>query len=250
MSTLAQVTAKVRTALDACTRARRALEEAAGQLGDAAGCLGEALCGVSDGEASQAPQVLSSAANTVAETYRILADAENHARAFLAALGADTVTTGTTGPSTRQASASVRLAPGTPPTPERIEQLRAQLPATVTAGTGKKTHGRWIDADGREHVEVSGKDEKYAEAIKLFKDMKARRIPSRTSDVEMKLAAHMRLKGIRSATLVVNHTPCEGPLGCDALVPVILPNGYTLTVYGPHGFVREYRGGGTSQWLP
>jgi hypothetical protein len=55
----------------------------------------------------------------------------------------------------------------------------------------------------------------------------------------MKLAVHMRKNGIRSATLVVNHVPCEGPLGCDALVPVILPTGYTLTVYGTNGFVRR-----------
>jgi Double-stranded DNA deaminase toxin A len=80
--------------------------------------------------------------------------------------------------------------------------------------------------------------------------MKARRIPARASDVEMKLAAHMRVNRIRSVTLVVNHIPGEGPLGCDALVPVILPKGYTLTVYGANGFVREYKGGATSPWLP
>jgi hypothetical protein len=80
--------------------------------------------------------------------------------------------------------------------------------------------------------------------------MKARRIPLRASDVEMKLAAHMRKKGIRSATLVTNHLPCEGPLGCDALIPVILPEGYTLTVYGADGSVRVYKGGKTSSWLP
>jgi len=85
---------------------------------------------------------------------------------------------------------------------------------------------------------------------RLFRDMKARRIPVRASDVEMKLAAHMRTKRIRSATLVVDNLPCEGPLGCDALVPVILPTGYTLTVHGPNGFVRVYKGGKTSSWLP
>lgn len=37
---------------------------------------------------------------------------------------------------------------------------------------------------------------------------------------------------------------------CDALVPVILPEGYILTVYGSNGFVREYKGGETSSWLP
>ena len=142
-----------------------------------------------------------------------------------------------------------------------VQQHVSRLSADGTAGGTAATPAssapppaapasRWIDADGHEHAEVSGKDEKYNQAIQLFKDMKARRIPIRASDVEMKLAAHMRENGIRSATLVVNNVPCEGPLGCDALLPVILPNGYTLTVYGPDGFVREYQGGETSSWLP
>lgn len=131
-----------------------------------------------------------------------------------------------------------------------VEPLRAELPPTVAPGAGQKTQGRWTDPDGRVHAEVSGKDEKYYDAVELSREMKARRIPIRASDVEMKLAAHMRRRGIRSATLVVNNIPCEGPLGCDALVPVILPAGSVLTVYGPGGFVRVYRGGASSAWLP
>lgn len=97
---------------------------------------------------------------------------------------------------------------------------------------------------------VSGQDGAYDEAIQVFRDMKSRHVPQRASDVEMKLAAHMRNNGIRSAVLVINHTPCPGPMGCDALLPVILPKGYTLTVYGVNGFVRRYEGGGTSSWVP
>ena len=133
---------------------------------------------------------------------------------------------------------------------ERIGQLRSELPPPVTSGVGKKTHGRWVGSDGQVRAMTSGKDEAYAQAIEVFREMKSRHIPQRAADVEMKLAAHMRKNGIRSATLVINHVPCVGPLGCDALVPVILPVGYRLTVHGANGIVREYKGGATSSWVP
>jgi len=49
-------------------------------------------------------------------------------------------------------------------------------------------------------------------------------------DVELKLAARMREQGaidpaMRHVTVAVNHVPCRGPLGCDTLVPVVLPDG-------------------------
>jgi hypothetical protein len=108
---------------------------------------------------------------------------------------------------------------------DQIESLRGGLPPPVTTGTGQKTHGRWIGPDGAVHTEVSSKDAKHEQAIQFFREIKARRIPLRASDVEMKLAVHMRINDIRSVTLAVNHVPCEGPMGCDALVPVILPEG-------------------------
>ncbi|WP_378265579.1 DddA-like double-stranded DNA deaminase toxin [Amycolatopsis pigmentata] len=173
-------------------------------------------------------------------TGRAVVDAETLVRRYLDRLG----------PLDSRATAAAPQPDAGPPTPERIEQLRAELPPDIGRFNGRKTHGRWIDANGEVHAETSGKDGKYDEAIRLFKELKARRIPLRASDVEMKLAAHMRRNGIRSATLVINHVPCEGPLGCDALIPVILPAGYKLTVYGTDGFVREYLGGKTSTWLP
>lgn len=75
-----------------------------------------------------------------------------------------------------------------------------------------------------------------------------RRKLTRASDVEMKMAAYMRNHGIRSATLLINNTPCRGPLGCDELVPVLLPEGSTLTVHGANGFTKTYAGGATPPW--
>jgi hypothetical protein len=137
-----------------------------------------------------------------------------------------------------------------------VDQLRQDLPPDVasvkrTAGTPRpKTHGRWVGPSGESQAIVSGKDELYHQAIEVFREMKSRHIPQRAADVEMKLAAHMRKNGIRSATVVINNEPCAGPMGCDELVPVILPQGYRLVVHGTNGFVRVYEGGGKSSWVP
>lgn len=137
-----------------------------------------------------------------------------------------------------------------------VGRLRQDLPPDVpgvkrTAGTPRpKTHGRWVGPSGQSQVIVSGKDELYDQAVEVFREMKSRHIPQRASDVEMKLAAHMRRNGIRSATVVINNEPCAGPMGCDELVPVILPPGYRLVVHGANGFVRVYEGGGRSSWVP
>lgn len=105
--------------------------------------------------------------------------------------------------------------PPTVVTPERIERLRRDLPPPVVPGTGRKTHGRWIDTSGNVHAETGGKDEKSEEAVRFFKEIKSRRIPTAVTDVEIKLAVHMRKRG-----------------------------------HGPNGFLRHYKGGGTSEWVP
>ncbi len=88
----------------------------------------------------------------------------------------------------------------------------------------------------------------YRESETALGDLGFHRRLTRASDVEMKLAAYMRNHGVRSATLLINNTPCPGPLGCDELVPVLLPEGYTLTVHGANGFAKTYRGGATPPW--
>lgn len=171
---------------------------------------------------------------------RAATDAIRSYRAFL--------TDGTTPAGPGQARTTAPTAPRPGVTGRIVERLRAGLPPPVRPGTGQKTHGRWIDPDGAVHAEVSGRDEESAEAIRFFEQSGATRIPSAVTDVEIKLAAHMRHHGITSATLVLNNTPCRGPLGCDTLVPVILPEGSTLTVHGPDGFTTTYRGGQRPPW--
>ncbi|KAA2254314.1 hypothetical protein F0L68_30800 [Solihabitans fulvus] len=76
--------------------------------------------------------------------------------------------------------------------------------------------------------------------------------PYTAADVETKLAAYMAQHGVKDVTVVINNVPCKGPLGCDTLVPILLPEGSTLTVYGvtPQGtqMVKRYTGGATPWW--
>jgi hypothetical protein len=88
----------------------------------------------------------------------------------------------------------------------------------------------------------------YPESETALAALGFRRKLTRAFDVEMKMAAYMRNHGVRSATLLINNTPCRGPLGCDELVPVLLPEGSTLTVHGADGFTKTYTGGATPPW--
>ncbi|MDG4784954.1 SCP1.201-like deaminase [Micromonospora sp. WMMD1102] len=57
-------------------------------------------------------------------------------------------------------------------------------------------------------------------------------------------AAAMRTRGMTEATLYLNNTPCRDPMGCDRVLPYVLPKDAKLTVYGPNGYVKVYRGNG------
>lgn len=79
------------------------------------------------------------------------------------------------------------------------------------------------------------------------------RLPARAAaDVELKLAALMREKGrtdpaMRHITVVINNRPCKGDLSCDELVPVIPPEGYSLTVHAPN-YRKRFTGGAKPWW--
>jgi hypothetical protein len=118
--------------------------------------------------------------------------------------------------------------------PADVKAARAQLPPPVVKGTGSKTHGRWTspDAPGNLQPIVSGrKDDLYEQTDRYLAQNGMERY-SIASHVETKLAVHMATTGLTSATVTINHTPCEGDLGCDTLLPQVLPEGATLTVYG------------------
>nr|WP_091457502.1 DddA-like double-stranded DNA deaminase toxin [Actinokineospora iranica] len=117
---------------------------------------------------------------------------------------------GVTTPATRPPQPTRTSTPAPPPavSAERIDQLRRELPPDVIPeerrprGTPRpKTHGRWIDPDGNTHTEVSGKDEKYEQAVAYFDSTPDQRVPLRAYDVEMKLAVHMRVNNIQPRPL-------------------------------------------------
>jgi hypothetical protein len=236
--------------------ARASLDTAAVLIDETTGIMGAVVSGTAAPDALQALALCAEAQQALRPPYLAMQAAEDAVRAYRANLTGDNTTTGPAAgvpspPGDRSRSSSAPLAAPVAVATERIEQLRRELPPPVVSSTGQKTHGRWIDPKGNVHPEISGKDEKSEEALQFFEDeIKSRRIPITVVDVEIKLAAHMRKNGIRSATLVINNSPCGGPMGCNALVPVVLPPGYTMTVYGPDGFKQEYKGGGTSKWVP
>jgi nucleic acid/nucleotide deaminase of polymorphic system toxin len=52
----------------------------------------------------------------------------------------------------------------------------------------------------------------------------------------------MRRGELKEATLYMNQVPCTKLRGCDAMLPRMLPEGSELTVHGPGGFVKVYKG--------
>ncbi|GAA3865207.1 hypothetical protein GCM10022243_34270 [Saccharothrix violaceirubra] len=134
-----------------------------------------------------------------------------------------------------------------------MEELRREPPPTFERNTGRKTHGRWIAPGGSAQPAVSGHDEWTPKVNEILADQGCPRLPVATSaDVELKLAARMRVQraddpAMRHVSLVLNRAPCEGTLGCDKLLPVVLPEGYTLSVYGPNGYYEKFSGG-KSPW--
>ncbi|GAA1303443.1 DddA-like double-stranded DNA deaminase toxin [Saccharothrix xinjiangensis] len=137
--------------------------------------------------------------------------------------------------------------------PERIEQLRRELPPPIARGErGRKTHGRWFDSNGNAEPIVSGEDADSDAADAMLKDTGMRAASTTTADVEIKLAARMVRDGIRHATVLINDTPCVGRFGCDTLVPILLPAGATLTVHGMNAkgerFRKRHTGGANPWW--
>ncbi len=67
--------------------------------------------------------------------------------------------------------------------------------------------------------------------------------PASVTHVEMKAATRAVKAGVTHTEVVINNIPC-GPrrFSCDALLPILLPEGYTLTVYGPN-YRKSYTGG-------
>lgn len=135
--------------------------------------------------------------------------------------------------------------------PGEIAEITGALPPAVPKPnpTGRKTHGRWVDEEGRIHEAVSGRDDDSAEAWRILREAKIPlpAEPVAVTHVEIKLAARMVRESRRHMEVVINNRPCPGRFGCDVLLPAILPEGYSMTVHGP-GYRQTFTGGKKPWW--
>jgi hypothetical protein len=185
------------------------------------------------------------AAAAIRRTIRALDKSTDAAEAYLASIAGGA----------SSAAPAVPVAPSRQTAPLRdadIDRLRDGLPPPITdieRGTGRKTHGRWVGEDGATHRVISGVDEWSQRADTFFAqwDMGPFVV---ASHAEMKVAARIRFEFARSGqarhvTVVLNNRPCKLRNGCERLLPVMLPDGCSLTVYAPD-YRRTFTGRLTS----
>lgn len=115
---------------------------------------------------------------------------------------------------------------GLPPIPASVRRAAERIPVWQPRAP---TRGlAWLDEDGEPVDFVSGRDRSAREG--LCPEYALRVVT--TDHVEGKLAARMRQPGGPvNVTTVLNKEPCEGPVGCDATLPHIIPRDATVTVY-------------------
>lgn len=135
------------------------------------------------------------------------------------------------------------------PVRNEVDKLRRELPAPITPaqrGTGRKTHGRWIGTDGAMRPIVSGHDDLAVATDAIFCSFGLPGLAV-ADHAEMKVAARLRMEHARTgvpqhATIVLHNIPCAGRRGCVRLLPVMLPEGCSLTVHAPN-YRRTFTGG-------
>jgi hypothetical protein len=93
---------------------------------------------------------------------------------------------------------------------------------------------------------VSGHDQLSQAADQMFRSWDLGRLTV-AAHAEMKLATRLRIEHARTgrpqhATIVQNNMPCPNKRGCGSLLPLMLPEGCSLTVHAPN-YQRTFTGG-------
>lgn len=250
MVSVAEVAAALRAVLAKLPGGK--LTEAAGLLDEARQALGQATQGSNSQELQSAAAGLAESSQNVAAVQELLGRASSGLTAYLGTLGVAEPQPDAPRPAAGKAAASPANVPSKPDgqrlTREQAEAFQAAMPPPVVSNTGTKTHGRWLDEHGQAHEIVSGRDEDAAEAARLLREhgIPAKGELATTADVEQKLAARMVREGRKHVDVSLNNRPCKGPYGCDTLVPIILPEGYSMTVHAPK--YRKTFTGGVKPW--
>jgi hypothetical protein len=109
-----------------------------------------------------------------------------------------------------------------------------------TIKDAKLTTGLFYDSDGTEHRIVSGHEDISTRVEDLLRASGKVTMPPvgthpAISHVETKVAMMMREKEVTAGVVVINNEegPCPGLYSCQAVLGVVLPTGYTLTVWWP-----------------
>jgi hypothetical protein len=120
--------------------------------------------------------------------------------------------------------------------PAWLVEAAARLPGRP-GGSGA-TSGYLFDSGGNQlgGLRRSGRDPAAADGVKRFRResdgarLQPTQVESVVTHVEGKVAAEMRAQP-QDAVLLLNNTPCLGVVGCDRLLPLLLPAGVNLTVF-------------------
>lgn len=136
------------------------------------------------------------------------------------------------------------------PSEQRPAPFRSHAAARVPDYEGRECRGS-LDVSGRIEDLRSGEGGPSDRLPKPRPGMHGNIL----THVEAHASAVMRMSGAEEAVLYINREPCrrkpvEGrrnQLGCDAALPFMLPPGAKLTVYGPDGFCKVYRGKSDSE---
>ncbi len=221
------IVAHLSTAEDKAGAADPQFEAATNSLEECGAALAQALQGATDADASRAQGLLTDAARDLEQLRGLVKRVVAEVSAYRTSLKGSP-------PAAPAAPRQATTSPMSSSEPPEVAAARAELPPPVVKGTRTRTYGEWSsnDAPGdRQSITSGTRDDFYADTQRYLQENGMGQTVI-GSHVETKIAVHMRHEGIRDVTVVINHQPCEGPLGCDTLLPRVLPEGSTLTVYG------------------
>ncbi len=246
MENVAGVVAGTSAATDSVDTAATHLQSAANLLEEALTALATATQDVNNGHAA-----LSDAHSHISDLTGKLKETSNALARYTASLRGPTSTPAE--PGSRRPAPPPHHDDATATEPPQVATARASLPPPVQPNTGQKTHGRWYATGskdpGRPIVSGTGgadpddpDDVTHQQAQEHLTALGYRKLAI-AAHVETKLAVRMARTGLDDVTVTINHVPCAGPLGCDKVLPNVLPAGSTLTVYGvtADGTPKTYR---------
>ncbi|WP_410625645.1 DddA-like double-stranded DNA deaminase toxin [Amycolatopsis sp. cmx-8-4] len=248
MPSVREIITQVALAIEKLTVAKERLDVAFGQLEEVDQGIAQATPGTTSEKIDQARKLVSAAKTAINDLGDRLAQQQAALEKYVASLRG-------------QPAAGLARSPATNPTnigrttdePAQVVAARAGLPPPVQPNTGQKTHGRWFETQSSEpgNPISSGKkvsdptdpnDVTYDQVQDHLTSLGFKKLAI-ASHVETKLAVRMAKTNLRDVTVTINSVPCPGPMGCDRVLPSVLPPGAILTVYGttPDGTTKVYR---------